>query len=98
MQVHASFDNDHPEAGAGNIADIAAAMKGEKQFSSVGLWDSDPTVTDNEYGVRAILANSKIDGCALWRVFYGVGEQVGEDEANQRFIGQSGSELALLVK
>lgn len=87
VEVDAAFGDDEAEAGAGEVADIAAAVEGFEETGEVGVGDADALVGDGEDGHGAFAVSGDEDGGAWWGVFDGVVEEIGEDVAEEGFVG-----------
>ena len=77
MQGHAAFDNDQPQAGAGDLFSVAAAVK---SFEQAGLFVGgypNASIGDSENRFTPVSRQLKPDGTVRGRELNGVGEQVG---------------------
>src|SRR5687767_5978974 len=76
VQIGAAFHQKQPQPGARTRANVAAAMKGLEKLLLVLVSDSDPAITHDAYGVRAVALHAEMHGCPRLRVFYCVAEEV----------------------
>jgi hypothetical protein len=95
VQVHAALHDDEAKAGAGDFPDVGAAVKGLEKARAFSGGNADALVLHGEHGVPALAATGDVHRGAGRAVFDGVGEEVREDVAEQRFVAVGSGEAVV---
>src|SRR5262249_12981199 len=61
VQIHTAFGNHQPQAAAGGLAHVAAAIKSGKEAGLVGFGDAATVIADDELGVVAVARKAELD-------------------------------------
>lgn len=87
MEFGAAFGDHEAEAGAADLADVAGAL--ERLEEAAGM----PMPLSAMRNVRvcgAVFSTVRCAGDPFRRIFGGIGEKIGEDVPQERFVGQDG--------
>src|SRR4051812_470087 len=83
MQLDASFDDNQPQAGSWQMADITAPMEGLKQLLLIAGGNTDSAILHTENGVPISPIQRELHGSSFGRVLHRVGQQIAQDMAEQ---------------
>src|ERR1035437_2151065 len=68
MQFDAALDDDQPQPGARELADVASTMEGGEKLLLVGHWNADALVPHPEDRLAVVAFQGKLDGCGFSRI------------------------------
>jgi hypothetical protein len=87
VELDATFHDDQAQACPGTLSDITPAVKRIKEPLKILLGDADAFVLDQAKGVAPLRADPEPDRAIRLGVLDCVGEEVGENVAEQSFVG-----------
>ena len=90
VEFDAAFDDGEAESGSGNAAGILAAMKGFEEPLPIGGGNAQTLVAHREDRIAVASCEAELHRLARGRILHGIGEQVGQDVAQQAFVSASG--------
>ena len=98
MQFHRFLDDHQPEARALAIADIGGAMKALEQVRLVRRRYADALIAHLDQRLAVALGQQHRHSAPRGRVFHRVGEQIGENVAQQFFVQIHAGALELMLE